>query len=96
VLAEVDPPPPWICSCRVRSGYGASRFPVLRAERSLLSPAGKFWSVGAAVGGGGAGCLAWGLAFRLAWGMHPVRISGHEKAATCEGCGLVLLVSGQQ
>ena len=71
--------------------------PLLRAERTLLSSAGKFCcgrsmtgaAMLAAMFCGGAGCLAWGLAFRLAWGMHLVRRWGHKKAATCEGCGSV-------
>ena len=71
---------------------------MLRAERSLLSPAGKFWSVGAAVGGGAAGPPRVGAGFPLGLGDAFGPKMGPQKSRNLGGLrlGSGLLISSQQ
>ena len=71
---------------------------MLRAERSLLSPAGKFWSVGAAVGGGAAGPPRVGAGFPLGLGDASGPNIRPQKGRNLGGLrlGSGLLISSQQ
>lgn len=72
--------------------------PLLRAERTLLSSAGKFWSVGAAVGGGAAGPPRVGAGFPFGLGDASGPKMGTRKRPTRSrvGRGSGLLISCQQ